>query len=113
MGIGEVMTDALIREFREDTGLDVLCRKLLWSEECFWTYHSRKVHSISFYYLIELSDDCKIPEDGRCVSQKDNCNVILEWMPICELSAVTIYPAFISKEIHHLDGEMKHFITRD
>ncbi len=112
VGIGEVMTDALIREFREETGADVRCMKLLWSEECFWTWKSRKAHNISFYYLIELCEGSDIPDIGEFVSQKDNCDVVLGWMPINDLDAVLIYPDFIRHEIYHLDGEMKHFVTR-
>jgi len=111
-GIGEVMSEALIREFREETGADVCCRKLLWSEECFWTWKSRKAHNIAFYYLIELREGSDIPDD-EFVSQKDNCDVVLGWMSIDDLNEITIYPAFIRQDIHHLDGEMKHYVTLD
>jgi len=112
VGIGEVMSEALIREFREETGADVCCRKLLWSEECFWTWKSRKAHNIAFYYLIELREGSDIPDD-EFVSQKDNCDVVLGWMSIDDLNEITIYPAFIRQDIHHLDGEMKHYVTLD
>jgi len=111
--VGEAMTDALIRELKEETGADIHVNRLLWSEECFWEWSGRKVHSIAFYYLIELCDLETILDDGEFVSQKDNCDVVLGWMPINALDQVIIYPAFIRQEIHHLDGQVKHFVTRD
>lgn len=38
------------------------------------------------------------------VSQKDNCNVVIRWMPIEQIKNMTIYPEFLKEEIYHLDG---------
>ena len=35
------------------------------------------------------------------MSQKDNCNVVIEWMPIENLQEITIYPEFLKEEISH------------
>lgn len=69
-------------------------------------------HNIAFYYLIEECDGCKIPDNGEFVSHKDNCNVVIGWMDIEEIQNVTIYPEFIKTEIHNLNGEIKHFISK-
>ena len=36
----------------------------------------------------------------------------LGWMPVEELTDVTIYPDFIKEAIYELDAPPKHFITR-
>ena len=110
--IGETLEAGLIRETMEEMGVQIECKKLLWSEECFWEWNGRQAHNISFYYLIELCDGFEIPDTGEFVSQKDNCNVVLGWMPIDQIQNVTIYPEFIKKEIYHLDGPMKHFVSK-
>ena len=46
------------------------------------------------------------------MKDKDNCNVVLGWMPIRKLQEITIYPEFLKEEIYHLDGPMKHFVSR-
>lgn len=109
--IGETLEEALIREAMEEMGIRIRCTRLLWSEECFWEWNGRQAHNISFYYWIEALDDLEIPENGEFVSQKDNCNVVLGWMPIEEMQTVTIYPAFLKEEIYHLNGPMKHFVS--
>lgn len=46
------------------------------------------------------------------VSQKDNCDVVLEWMPVEELRNVTVYPEFLKDEIYHLNEPIKHFVSK-
>ena len=110
--IGETLEDGLTREIMEEVGVRIKCSRLLWSEECFWEWNDRQAHNIAFYYLIELCGDLQIPENGEFVPQKDNDNVVIGWMPMEEIQRVTIYPEFLKEEIYHLDGPMKHFVSR-
>ena len=110
--IGETLEDGLIREVMEEMGIRIKCNRLLWSEECFWEWNGRKAHNIAFYYLVELLDEFQIPENEEFVSQKDNCNVVIGWMPIEEIQKITIYPAFLKEEIYHLNGPSKHFVSK-
>ena len=45
-----------------------------------------------------MSESQEIPDNGEFISQKDNCNVVIEWMPIEELQNIIIYPEFLKKE---------------
>ena len=110
--IGETTEDGLVREYKEETGAEIKVRKLLWTEECFWEWNGIQAHNIAFYYLIELADSSDIPDTGAFVSHKDNCNVVLGWMPIENLGEVTLYPEFIKEQIFDLDTPPKHFVTR-
>ena len=109
--IGETTMDGLVREYKEETGADIKVEKLLWTEECFWEWNGTQTHNIAFYYLVKLCDGSDIPDTGEFVPHKDNCNVILGWMPIEKLTGVTIYPDFIKETIHELDTLPRHFIT--
>ena len=109
--IGETTVDGLVREYREETGAEIKVGKLLWTEECFWKWNGTQAHNIAFYYLIELTGGCDIPDDGKFVSHKDNCNVVLGWMPIKKLNDVTIYPDFIKEAIHQLNAPTHHLVT--
>lgn len=110
--IGETLEDGLIRETKEEMGVNIKCNRLLWSEECFWKWNEKQVHTIVFYYLIELSENEEIPDIGEFVSQKDNCDVVIAWMPINELQNVIIYPEFLKKEIYNLNEPVKHFVSK-
>lgn len=39
-------------------------------------------------------------------------HVKIGWMPIEQIQKVTIYPEFLKGEIYHLEGPMKHFVSR-
>ena len=110
--IGETLVDGLIREMMEETGVKIECKRLLWSEECFFEWKGKQAHNISFYYLIELCENYEIPDNDEFVSQQDNYNVVFGWMPIEQLQNVIIYPEFLKQEIFHLDGPIKHFVTK-
>ena len=110
--IGETTVDGLIREYNEETGADIQVGKLLWTEECFWEWKGVQAHNIAFYYQIGLTNRSDIPDTGEFVSHKDNCNVVLGWLPIEQLAGVTIYPTFLKETIHELDAPPRHFITK-
>ena len=48
----------------------------------------------------------------RKKESKDNCNVVLGWMPVEKLPDVTIYPEFIKEQIYNLDAVPQHFVTK-
>lgn len=110
--IGETLEDGLVREFKEETNADIKCKRLLWTEECFWEWKGTKAHNLAYYFLIELCGSSEFLDDNGFMSQKDNCNVILEWMSIDELKTVTIYPEFLKDEIDNLSVYPKHFVSK-
>jgi len=110
--IGETTVDGLIREYKEETGVDIKVKKLLWTEECFWQWNGTQVHNIAFYYLIELCDGSDIPDTGRFTPHKDNGKVMFGWMPINKLKDLTVYPEFIKEQIHNLEAPPQHFVTK-
>ena len=65
--IGESSIDSLIREYREETGADIICERLIWTEECFWEWNKKSANTIAFYYLIGLRNDIDIPDSVEFV----------------------------------------------
>lgn len=109
--IGETLEAGLIREIAEEVGAKIECRRLLWSEECFWEWNGKQVHNIAFYYLAEPCESLAIADEAF-IPQKDNGNVLIGWMPIGEIQNATIYPEFLKQEIFHLNAPIKHFVSR-
>lgn len=110
--IGETTEEALIREYQEETGFEIDCTRLLWTEECFWNWNGTDAHHVAFYYLVELRGNSAVPMWGGFVPHRDNDKVLIGWMPIAELQNVTIYPVFLKEEIFRLDGPIRHFVTK-
>jgi len=107
--IGETSEQSLIREFKEETGADISCSRLIWIEECFWKWGGKDTHTISFYWLVNLDIGSDIP-DISMQSQKDNCNVILEWVTLDSLCDLTIYPDFVKEKATNISNNIEHFV---
>jgi ADP-ribose pyrophosphatase YjhB (NUDIX family) len=109
--IGETSEQSLIREYKEETGADIICSRMIWVEETFWKWKGKNAHTIAFYYIISLKNESDIP-DNYFESHKDNCNVLLEWVEIDKLKSLTIYPPFIKEKIKNIsDNNIEHFIS--
>ena len=108
--ISETAETSLIREYKEETGADILCERLVWVEETFWKWGRKSTHGIAFYFLISLKNDSDIP-DGYFASQKDNCNIILEWVAFDQIKDMTIYPEFIKGKLGRIADGIEHFIS--
>ena len=109
--IGETSEQSLIREYKEETGADIICNRIIWIEETFWKWKEKNAHTIAFYYLISLKNESDIP-DNYFESHKDNCNVMLEWIEIDKLNDLIIYPQFIKEKIKNIsDKNIEHFIS--
>lgn len=109
--IGETLESGLIREYREEIGVDINIKRLLWSEECFWEYKGKQAHNIAFYFLIEECEGFEIPDNGEFISHKDNCSIVIGWVNIGEIHKMTIYPDFLKTEIYRLNGPIRHFVS--
>ena len=108
--IGETGEEAVVREFKEELGVSIQCKRMLWTEECFWDWQGRLTHTLSFYYLAAFSEHSDFPDDGRFHPQKDNTRIQIGWVPLGELENLTVYPAFLKQQIDGL--KPGHFITR-
>lgn len=110
--IGQTSEESLIREYKEETGADIVFNRLIWTEETFWSWNGKEAHSIAFYYLISLTNDSDIPDD-YFESHKDNCNVVLKWVTFHEMKELTIYPAFLKDKIENISEHIEHFVCRE
>lgn len=110
--MGETLEDGLRREWREETGAEIRCQRMLWTEECFWEWQGKKAHNLSFYYRIALEDAAGLADDGALHSHKDNSHILLEWVKLETLENILVYPAFIKEALFQADAPVRHFVTR-
>ena len=60
--------------------------------------------------MISLKNDADIP-DGYFESQKDNSDIVLEWITIEQMKELTIYPAFLKEKIENISDNIEHFVS--
>ena len=112
VNFGEASEKSLIREFKEEVGIDIVCGRLLWVEEVFWKWDEKNAHGIVFFYLVSLVNDADLPDDYQAAS-KDNQSVSLQWVPFEDMQKTTVYPAFLKDKIYNLPAHTAHFVRND
>ena len=108
--IGETAEETLVREFFEETGLKIRCKRMIWCDESFFKWDGKDAHGVAFYFLVETSDTI-IHSDFT--SLKDNCNIRLDWVKLDEVINLNIFPYFIRDKITDIGEGIEHFIHRD
>jgi ADP-ribose pyrophosphatase YjhB (NUDIX family) len=111
---GETSAETLVREYKEELGVDISVDRLIWVEEVFWKWGARKAHSICHYHLVNLNDPSQISNEGVFRSlASDESRLIFQWVDVKELHNYKIYPVFLKDKIVDMTDGIEHFITRD
>lgn len=111
----ETTKETLKREFEEELHTEVEIGDLLAVGEIFFPWGSRPCHQIALYYRISLPENASIPLEGSFYGYDDldNCRVNLEfcWIPLEELSKLTVYPGELIPHILSGSKEVIHFVS--
>ena len=111
---GETSAEAIVREYKEETGADIEAGRLIWVDEEFWKWDDRDAHTICFYHLLAIKDANGMPPDGKFTSLKTNdSKLLLEWVPLVEVKNVDIYPCFIREKAANIANGIEHFVYRE
>ena len=101
---------SLIREMREELGVDVSIDRLLWFTENFFDYRGTPFHEIGLYYSISSAlmpnGFTKDPFYGL-----EGERLVYQWVPFEELSAKVVYPTFLKEGIFHIPQSTEHIIV--
>ncbi|MCU5396861.1 NUDIX hydrolase [Bacillus toyonensis] len=103
--------DALKRELAEELAVPIEVKRLIWSVENFFTLSERKLHEISFYYEVELKE---LPANGadQYILNEEDRTYMFKWVPIEELDAYNLQPAFIKEKVKDLPVHTEHIILQ-
>ena len=114
VNFGEVSESALIREFKEEIGADILPVRLLWVGEIFFPWGEQDCHQISLYYLISLRDETQIPLEGKfyATDELERKTVKLEfsWNNLKDLHQTQIYPIPVKEKLLNLSDHIEQFV---
>jgi 8-oxo-dGTP diphosphatase len=91
LDLGERLGDGVIREVKEETGIDVVRPKLITSKESFfYSSHAKKeyYHSFLFFYTCEYAGG-ELSTDGFDEWEKQYAELAV-WMPLKELGNLEV-----------------------
>lgn len=113
---GEINAQTLIREFKEEIGVDVSVSDLKWIGEIFFPWGKKQCHQICIYYLVDIiSND--IPLEGKFIGKEKieerNFDLEFHWVPIEELCNIEVYPTNVVELMNKINDGVQHFIYQE
>ncbi|MGG3521778.1 NUDIX hydrolase [Bacillus pseudomycoides] len=105
----ESSESAVRRELREELGVDVDVKRLLWMAENFFTYDEHQFHEISFYYEVNLLELPAKGEDSFFL-EEDGKRYVFQWVPLEHVSEYNLKPDFLKDKVNELPIHMEHIV---
>lgn len=111
---GEPAVDTLRREMREELGVDVHPRRLLWVMENFFVDPAgQRWHEHALAFLVELPADSALLERSTFDGDEDGIALIFQWFPVGELAALPLYPTFFRRALARLPSHAEYVVHHD
>ena len=114
--IGEDSEKAVIRELKEETGIDFKIIKFGGITENFFTnIRNEKTHGIDFYYFVELGDDQAIDKLNMNYVENVKTGIIehhYSWIPINNIENYNLLPNIIKNNLS-LKNTIFHYIVNE
>ncbi|HEM3181177.1 NUDIX hydrolase [Streptococcus suis] len=103
--VNEVAADAVVREVKEELGIDSRVNQLAFVVENQFTHEGIDFHNIEFHFIVESIGE--IPEKMIEGQLKQTC----EWIELDKLVNLDIVPAFLAQELPNWNGQAKHIMN--
>ncbi|MDW8743404.1 NUDIX domain-containing protein [Streptococcus suis] len=103
--VNEVAADAVVREVKEELGIDSRVNQLAFVVENQFTHEGIDFHNIEFHFIVEPIGE--MPEEMIEGKLKQPC----EWIELDNLVNLDIVPAFLAEELPNWSGQVKHIMN--
>jgi len=113
---GETAEQTLIREMREELGIDVKVSRLLWFVENFFRHNEKQYHEIALYFLMSLPlESPYLTKPGPYPCLEEASKLIFRWFPLQKetLSGLPLLPAFLPNALLELPDSVQHIVQLD
>lgn len=114
---GETNAQTLIREFKEEIGVDIIVGDLKWVAEIFFPWDDKPCHQICLYYNISLKEETQMLYDDRFIGNEQiedrNFNIEFHWVPIMDLNKIEVYPPNIADLMEKYHDGVQHFVYQE
>ncbi|HEM3495833.1 NUDIX domain-containing protein [Streptococcus suis] len=104
VAVNETAQDAVVREAKEELGVDSCVNQLAFVVENQFTHEGIDFHNIEFHFIVEpIGELSKEMIEGKL---KQAC----EWIELDNLVNLDIVPAFLAQELPNWNGQVKHIM---
>jgi ADP-ribose pyrophosphatase YjhB (NUDIX family) len=113
--IGELADAAMIREMREETGLDVEIDRLVWVVENFFTLDGKRHQELGFFYLVTPPPEASQLDVGKEFygTEENGTPLIFRWHRLDALANLALFPSFLGTHLNALPTSITHIVQND
>ena len=106
--MGERAEDAVLREVREELGIEARILRPLWLCQSFFNEDVAHVdyHELCLYFLLDISGTDPLSRGDRFRGPELRHVHDFEWLPFDRLREEYFYPLFLKTEIFHLPEQL-------
>jgi ADP-ribose pyrophosphatase YjhB (NUDIX family) len=106
--------DALKRELKEEIGVEIQVKRLVWVVENFFEYESTPYHELGLYFLITLPSDSNLLDKNEpFIGYEEGVKLIFQWHSLNDLDRIIIYPSFLQKGLKSIPKNIEHIVHID
>ncbi|MGC6568635.1 NUDIX hydrolase [Streptococcus sp. VTCC 12886] len=105
IAVNEVAADAVVREVKEELGVDSCVNQLAFVVENQFTQEGIHFHNIEFHFVVDPIGE--MPDEMIEGKLKQPC----EWIEIDNLVNLDVVPAFLARELPNWDRQVKHIMN--
>lgn len=110
---GECLEQAVLRELKEETGLDCEVERLCAIHENFFTASNGfKYHEFSSFFLVKMTDELRAIKSGQRTTGGP-ADEILQWIDLDNLEGITIFPNFFTTTDFTKETGVVHFVSKN
>jgi len=103
----------LVREMREELNEAVVCERLLYLVENFFTHQGMRIHELGFYYLASLSPNARLLDKTKPhTGVEDHPKLEFVWFDLSHLGQTDVRPAFLQKSLVEPLLPFQHMVQR-
>ena len=114
--LGETNAQTLIREFKEEIGVDITVSNLKWVGEIFFPWGNKPCHQICLYYIVDIKSN-NVSLEGMFVGKEKiegrKFDLEFHWVPIGELNNIEVYPTNVVELMNKINDGVQHFIYQE
>lgn len=112
--IGETAESAILREVKEETGVDYEIDRLAFIQENFFQRHDGmlkdlRCHEITFYFLMKSKGSQQLNSNSKTLNNTIEEKMV--WLPMDKLNEYEAYPFFFRDKLKNLPLYPEHIIT--
>ncbi len=111
---GETPEAALIRELREELGVEVEVERLLWLGEHFYEDERLTHHVVALDFAMTIPGTAGLHgRQGAFPGCDETMDLLFQWHRLDELSAIRLYPRFLPPVLRALPAALRHIVCVD